>query len=92
VVIERSARRANESRLGVVEQVTVEGPSKKDPSVLTGRTRRNTLVHFASDAPIKAGSYADVRVTDARVNHLLGELIEVTIGARHRTRIPVVAG
>jgi len=92
VVIERSARRANEGRLGVIEQVTVEGPSKKDPSVLTGRTRRNTLVHFASGAPIKAGSYADVRVTDARVNHLLGELVEVTIGARHRTRIPVVAG
>ncbi len=92
VVIERSSRLANERRVGLVEEVTVEGPSKKDPQVLTGRTRRNTLVHFASAAPIKAGSYADVRVTDARVNHLLGELIEVTIPARHRTRIPVNAG
>ncbi len=92
LVIERSSRRANEARLGLVEEVTVEGPSKKDPSVLTGRTRRNTLVHFASEAPIKTGSYAEVRITHARVNHLLGELIGVTIAARHRTRIPVIAG
>ena len=80
------------ARVGRVEEVTIEGPSKKDPSVLTGRTRRNTLVHFASPNPLKVGSYATVRVTDARVNHLLGELVEVTIPARHRTRIPVSAG
>jgi tRNA A37 methylthiotransferase MiaB len=60
--------------------------------VLTGRTRRNTLVHFASPTPLRAGTYARVEVTDARVNHLLGELVEVTHAARHRTRIPVTAG
>jgi hypothetical protein len=31
-------------------------------------------------------------VLDGRVNHLKGELVEVTIQARHRTRIPVSAG
>jgi tRNA-2-methylthio-N6-dimethylallyladenosine synthase len=92
VVIERSSRAANARRVGEVEEVTVEGPSKKDPSVLTGRTRRNTLVHFASPTPLRAGTYARVEVTDARVNHLLGELVEVTHAARHRTRIPVTAG
>ncbi|MEO0492348.1 MAG: MiaB/RimO family radical SAM methylthiotransferase [Actinomycetota bacterium] len=92
LVIERSSMRANQGRIGRIEEVTVEGPSKKDPSVLTGRTRRNTLVHFPSDSPIKAGTYATVRVLDAKVNHLLGELIEITIPARHRTRIPVSAG
>ncbi|MEZ5245080.1 MAG: MiaB/RimO family radical SAM methylthiotransferase [Acidimicrobiales bacterium] len=92
LVIERSSRAANERRVGHVEEVTVEGPSKKDPSVLTGRTRRNTLVHFASPTPLRAGTYAQVEVTDARVNHLLGSLVEVTHPARHRTRIPVTAG
>ncbi len=92
VVIERSARMANEARVGRVEEVVVEGPSKKDPSVLTGRTRRNTLVHFPSPSPLRAGTYASVAVTDARVNHLRGELLEVTGPARHRTRIPVTAG
>lgn len=92
VVIERSSRVANESRVGVVEEVTVEGPSKKDPSVITGRTRRNTLVHFASAGPIRVGTYARVEVREARLHHLLGELVEVTLPPRHRTRIPVTAG
>ncbi|MEM9202391.1 MAG: MiaB/RimO family radical SAM methylthiotransferase [Actinomycetota bacterium] len=92
LVIERSSMRANQARIGRIEEVTVEGPSKKDPSVLTGRTRRNTLIHFPSPTRLKAGTYAEVKVTDARANHLLGELIEVTIPARHRTRIPVTAG
>ena len=94
-VIERSSLRANLARVGLIEEVTVEGPSKKDPSVLTGRTRRNTLVHFAgpeSTRSIKAGTYATVRITEGKANHLLGELVEITIPARHRTRIPVSAG
>ena len=92
LVIERSSRAANERRVGGIEEVTVEGPSKKDPAVLTGRTRRNTLVHFPSPTPLRAGTYARVEVTHARVNHLLGSLVEVTHAARHRTRIPVTAG
>lgn len=92
LVVERSSRAANERRIGQIEEVTIEGPSKKDPSVLTGRTRRNTLVHFASPNPLRPGTYAHVEVTDARVNHLRGNLVEVTHAARHRTRIPVTAG
>jgi len=92
VVIERSSIAANRRRVGLVEEVTVEGPSKKDPSVLTGRTRRNTLIHFPSENPIKVGSYATVEVIEASVNHLRGELVEVIIPARHRTHITVSAG
>lgn len=92
VVIERSSRAANEARIGHIEEVTIEGPSKKDPSVLTGRTRRNTLVHFAAPTPLRVGSYARVEITDARVNHLRGSFVEATHPARHRTRIPVAAG
>ena len=92
VVIERSSRAAHERRIGEIEEVTVEGPSKKDPSVLTGRTRHNTLVHFPSDSHLRAGTYALVEVIEARVNHLKGNLVDVTRPARHRTRIPVSAG
>jgi tRNA-2-methylthio-N6-dimethylallyladenosine synthase len=92
VVIERSARAANEGRVGVVEEVVVEGPSKRDPSVLTGRTRQNKLVHFAADSPLRVGSFADVRVTAGASHYLHGELVAVTAGPRHRTRIPVAAG
>jgi len=92
LVVERSSIAANERRIGLVEEVSIEGPSKKDPAVLTGRTRRNALVHFSSPTPLKAGTYARVEVTHARVNHLRGDLLEVTHAARHRTRIPVTAG
>ena len=47
-VIERSARLGNELRVGRIEEVVVEGPSKRDPTTLTGRTRQNRLVHFVS--------------------------------------------
>ena len=91
-VIERSARRKHEARVGRVEEVIVEGPSKRDPGVLTGRTRQNKLVHFPSDTPIRVGSFADVRITAGASHYLHGELVAVTAAPRHRTRIPVSAG
>ncbi len=95
-VVERSARLGNESRIGRIEDVLVEGPSKRDPAALTGRTRQNRLIHFASPGPLlsgllRSGAYARVRVREAAAFHLGGDLVEVTAPARHRTRIPVVA-
>jgi tRNA-2-methylthio-N6-dimethylallyladenosine synthase len=92
VVVERSALARHTARVGVVEEVLVEGPSKRDPEVATGRTRQNKLVHFRPDAPVRPGAYATVAVTGAAPHHLRGELVAVTEPARHRTRIPVAAG
>ena len=91
-VVERSSLLANQARIGLVEEAVVEGPSKKDPGVLTGRTRRNTLVHFAPTRPVRVGGYVTVRVTDAGVHHLRGEMLEMVRPARRRPRIPVAAG
>lgn len=91
-VLERSALRKHEGRIGLVEEIVVEGPSRKDPSVITGRTRQNKLVHFASESPIRVGTYADVLVTGAAPHFLRGDLVGVTASAKHRTRIPVAAG
>jgi tRNA-2-methylthio-N6-dimethylallyladenosine synthase len=91
VVVERSGLARHEARVGGVEEVLVEGPSRKDDAVLTGRTRQNKLVHFAAD-PIRAGSYATVRVTSAAPHHLRGELLAVTRPAAHKTRLPLLVG
>ena len=91
VVVERSALARHRARVGHVDEVMVEGPSRKDPSVTTGRTEHNKLVHFPSPAPLRPGSYARVRVTGAAPHHLTGELVEVTAPARHRTRIAVAS-
>ena len=91
-VISRSGRRKHDSRVGLTEEVVVEGPSKRDPSVLTGRTRQNKLVHFPSERPIRIGSYADVAIVEAGSHYLYGELVAVTAPAKHKTRIAVAAG
>jgi tRNA-2-methylthio-N6-dimethylallyladenosine synthase len=92
VVVERSALARNRARVGRVEEVLVEGPSKKDAAVTTGRTRQGKLVHFRPEHPVRPGTYADVEITGAAPHHLTARLVEVTAEATHRTRIPVVAG
>lgn len=88
-VVQRSALRKHEDRIGRTEEVLVEGPSRKDPGVLTGRTAQNKLIHFASPNPIRIGSYATVEVTGAAPHHLRGELRDIVHVAEHKTRIPI---
>jgi tRNA-2-methylthio-N6-dimethylallyladenosine synthase len=64
------AHARNEARVGRVEQVLVEGPSRTDPSVLRGRTRRNTTVNFTGNAG--AGELVDVLVQGATSTTLRG--------------------
>ena len=62
IVVERTSRLGNEARIGRVEEVLVEGPSKTRPAILTGRTRQNKLVHFRPTEPSpRPGSYATSR-------------------------------
>jgi tRNA-2-methylthio-N6-dimethylallyladenosine synthase len=69
-VTQRLARENNESRIGRVEEVLVEGPSRTDPSVLRGRTRRNTTVVFPGEAA--AGQLVDVLIDGATSTTLRG--------------------
>jgi tRNA-2-methylthio-N6-dimethylallyladenosine synthase len=79
MVVERSALARHRARVGHEEEVLVEGPSKRDPAMTSGRTRQNKLVHFRPTAAVPPpGSYATVAVTSAAPHHLRGELVEVT--------------
>jgi tRNA-2-methylthio-N6-dimethylallyladenosine synthase len=49
-VVQRAAATRNASRIGRVEEVLVEGPSRTDRALLRGRTRRNTTVNFTGTA------------------------------------------
>ncbi|HEY6835989.1 MAG TPA: tRNA (N6-isopentenyl adenosine(37)-C2)-methylthiotransferase MiaB [Gaiellaceae bacterium] len=69
-VVQRVAGKRNAARVGSVEEVLVEGPSRTDPSFLRGRTRRNTTVVFAGSAP--AGGLVQVRIEDATSTTLRG--------------------
>jgi tRNA-2-methylthio-N6-dimethylallyladenosine synthase len=67
---QRVALERNAARVGRVEQVLVEGPSRTDPALLRGRTRRNTTVNFAGDA--QPGELVDVRIEGATSTTLRG--------------------
>jgi tRNA-2-methylthio-N6-dimethylallyladenosine synthase len=70
-VVQRCAAARNAARVGRVEQVLVEGASRTEPSLLRGRTRRNTTVNFAGRAAV--GEFADVRIDAATSMTLRGE-------------------
>jgi tRNA-2-methylthio-N6-dimethylallyladenosine synthase len=59
-VVQRTAARRNAERVGLVEEVLVEGASRTDPALLRGRTRRNTTVNFSGAA--QAGELVSVRI------------------------------
>jgi tRNA-2-methylthio-N6-dimethylallyladenosine synthase len=67
---QRIARERTLERVGGVEEVLVEGPSRTDPSLLRGRTRRNTTVNFAGRA--RAGELVDVLIEGATSTTLRG--------------------
>ena len=90
-LVEAHALVKHEARVGRVEEVVVEGPSKKDPTVAAGRTRQNKLVHFTG--ALAPGTTARVEITRGAPHWLAGTLVEVLDGPRTaRTRIPVTAG
>jgi len=64
------AQARNRARLGRVEEVLVEGPSRTDPHLLRGRTRRNTTANFAG--PAEPGELVDVLVEGATSMTLRG--------------------
>jgi len=91
-VLQRSSLQRNQARVGRLEEIVVEGPSKRDPARLTGRTRQNKLVHFTPDGPLRPGTYATAEVVGAHMSSLDGVLRDVVAVPTHRTRIAVTAG
>ena len=73
-LVQRVAEQRNRARIGRVEEVLVEGPSRTDSSVLRGRTRRNTTVNFAG--PATAGELVSVRIDGATSTTLRGAQLE----------------
>jgi len=94
IVVDRSGLARHADRVGRTEEVLVEGPSKRDPAVTSGRTRQNKLAHFrAGDTTLRQGSFADVRVTRAGPHYLEGELLTVEPRSPSlRRRIPLAVG
>jgi len=71
--ITQQASAISQAMVGSVQKVLVEGPSKKDPHQLSGRTENNRVVNFTAH-PRLVGEFVDVRITEALPNSLRGEV------------------
>jgi tRNA-2-methylthio-N6-dimethylallyladenosine synthase len=69
-LVQRVAAERNAERVGLVEEVLVEGRSRTDASLLRGRTRRNTTVNFSGTA--LAGELVDVAIEGSTSTTLHG--------------------
>jgi tRNA-2-methylthio-N6-dimethylallyladenosine synthase len=73
-VINASITRISDSRLGTVQRILVEGPSKRDAGELMGRTECNRVVNFAGPERL-VGQLVDARITETRTYSLRGEVV-----------------
>jgi tRNA-2-methylthio-N6-dimethylallyladenosine synthase len=69
-LVQRIGAERNAERVGLVEEVLVEGSSRTDTKLLRGRTRRNTTVNFAGSAA--PGDLVDVRIDASTSTTLRG--------------------
>jgi tRNA-2-methylthio-N6-dimethylallyladenosine synthase len=75
--IEANVRRISASRVDTVQRILVEGPSKKNPAELMGRTECNRIVNF-DGGPLGArlvGQMIEVEVTEALPHSLRGRVL-----------------
>jgi tRNA-2-methylthio-N6-dimethylallyladenosine synthase len=83
--LERFQQRINEmataisqSMIGTVQTVLVEGPSRKNPLQMQGRTENNRVVNFIGH-PRLAGQFVDVLIAEALPNSLRGRMVESAV-------------
>jgi tRNA-2-methylthio-N6-dimethylallyladenosine synthase len=74
-VLEENVRRISASRVGTVQRILVEGPSRKDRNELMGRTECNRIVNFPGPQRL-AGQMVDVRITQALPHSLRAEVLQ----------------
>lgn len=63
------------SMVGQIERILVSGYSPRDPGKMQGRTENNRIVNFPATNAMLIGKFADVVITEAYPNSLLGELV-----------------
>ncbi|HEY8252514.1 MAG TPA: tRNA (N6-isopentenyl adenosine(37)-C2)-methylthiotransferase MiaB [Burkholderiales bacterium] len=72
--LEAQAKAVAEGMVGTTQRVLVEGPSKRNPAELAGRTGNNRVVNFPG-GPGLHHSFVDLRITAALSHSLRGELV-----------------
>jgi len=70
------AKEESQKYLGKTVKVLVEGPSRKNPEMLTGRTSTHKIVLFKSPGTDLKGKFVNTKIYEAKTWTLYGELEE----------------
>ena len=76
--IAQQAQQISEAMVGTTQRILVTGYAKRDPGQLSGRTENNRVVNFSSQDIELIGEFAEVEITAAYTNSLLGRLSETS--------------
>ncbi|MEK0429018.1 MAG: tRNA modifying enzyme [Pseudomonadota bacterium] len=76
-VIADNTRRYSDAMVSSVQRVLVEGPSKRDPNELQGRTENNRVVNFdgGPNSSRLVGQFIDVHITESHPFSLRGDVV-----------------
>ena len=76
-VIADNTRRYSDAMVGSLQRVLVEGPSKRDPNELQGRTENNRVVNFngGPNASRLIGQFIEVNITESHPFSLRGDVV-----------------
>ncbi len=72
--IQNHAAEISQSMVGTRQKILVQGPSRKDPSELSGRTENNRVVNFAGN-PKMVGKIIEIDIVQAYPNSLRGQVL-----------------
>jgi len=83
--LDAQARTISERMVGSVERVLVEGPARRNPDELAGRTANNRVVNFPGPRRL-VGRFVDVTIEQALAHTLRG-----AVASGRGARLPAVA-
>ncbi|MGL4403878.1 MAG: tRNA (N6-isopentenyl adenosine(37)-C2)-methylthiotransferase MiaB [Fusobacteriaceae bacterium] len=70
----RMSKNSSEKYMGKIEKVLVEGESRKNKEMLTGRTNTNKVVIFKGD-PALAGEFVNIKINQCKTWTLYGDIV-----------------
>lgn len=78
-LVQESAYTANQAELGTVQEVIVEGSSKRDSHMISGRTPKNQVVHAPLPGGLSiddlVGTFIKVKIDQAKTWYLSGTIV-----------------
>ena len=73
-LVESQIKKNNDKYVGTIQKVFVEGKSKTNENILTGRTETNKVVNFESKTENIIGTIVDMRIVSEHMWYLKGSI------------------